>query len=253
MRFALVSAQLVGCVAAVAALADSAVAQGDGAVRGLYHFVHSTADAERSFAFYQDVLGIELGRSPFAPAPSADTPPPRIVPRADARGDPLVSDLTDTKGARFRTVFMHAPNTSFRLELSEFLDIPRSERPANPWDPGASMIEFAVRDLDAVLKAAEARGAPVGNQGRGAGEHAGWARRARARPRRISDPTQARICGGDRDGRPLVRSSARESRLRSRARQPRSLSIAICCTSKSTNRVPQPRASYGPTASIAAS
>ncbi len=165
MRFALVFAQLVGCVAAVAALADSAVAQGDGAVRGLYHFVHSTADAERSFAFYQGVLGIELARSPFAPVPSADTAPPRIVPRADARGDPLVSDLTDTKGARFRTVFMRAPNTSFGLELSEFLDISRTGRPANPWDPGASMIEFAVRDLDAVLKAAEARGAPVVTKG----------------------------------------------------------------------------------------
>lgn len=166
MRFALVSAQLVGCVAAVAALPHSAVAQGDGAVRGLYHFVHSTADAERSFAFYHDVLGIELARSPFAPA-SADAPPPRIAPRAEARGDPLVSDLTDTKGARFRTVFMHAPNTSFGLELSEFLDIPRSERPANPWDPGASMIEFAVRDLDAVLEAAEARRAPVVTKGGG--------------------------------------------------------------------------------------
>jgi len=165
VRFALVSARLVGCVAAVAALAGSAAAQGDGAVRGMYHFVHSTADAERTFAFYHEVLGIELARSPFAPAPAADAPPPRIAPRAEARGDPLVSDLTDTKGARFRTVFMHAPNTSFGLELSEFLDIPRRERPANPWDPGASVIEFAVRDLEAVLDAAEARGAPVVTKG----------------------------------------------------------------------------------------
>lgn len=165
MRLALMSAELVGCVAAVAALADSAAAQGDGTVRGLYHFVHSTADAERTFAFYREVLGIELARSPFAPVPPAGAPPPRIAPRAEARGDPLVSDLTDTKDARFRTVFMHAPNTSFGLELSEFLDIPRSDRPANPWDPGASMIEFAVRDLDAVLAAAEARGAPVVTKG----------------------------------------------------------------------------------------
>jgi catechol 2,3-dioxygenase-like lactoylglutathione lyase family enzyme len=60
---------------------------------------------------------------------------------------------------------MRAPNTSFGLELSEFLDISRTGRPANPWDPGAPMIEFAVRDLDAVLKAAEARGAPVVTKG----------------------------------------------------------------------------------------
>ena len=123
MRFALVSAQLVGCVAAVAALADSAVAQGDGAVRGLYHFVHSTADAERGFAFYQDVLGIELARSPFAPAPSADTPPPRIVPRADARGDPLVSHPDRHEGRAVSHGIHARADTSFRLELSEFLDI----------------------------------------------------------------------------------------------------------------------------------
>ena len=159
-RFALAAAHLF-LVGSAAAPPGVAYAQADGAVRGLYHFVHSTADAERSFAFYHDVLGIELTRSPFAGPPSPDAPPPRIVPRAAAGSDPLVWDLTDTKGARFRTVFMHAANTSFGLELSEFFDIARSERPANPWDPGASMIEFAVRDLDAVLAAAKGRGAPV--------------------------------------------------------------------------------------------
>lgn len=159
-RVALAAAHVV-YAASAAALPGLACAQGDGAVRGLYHWVHSTADAERSFAFYHDVLGIELARSPFAGPPSPDAPPPRIVPRAEASSDPLVWDLTDTRGARFRTVFMHAPNTSFGLELSEFFDIKRGERAANPWDPGASMIEFAVRDLDAVFAAAKARGAPV--------------------------------------------------------------------------------------------
>ncbi|HET8695900.1 MAG TPA: VOC family protein, partial [Gammaproteobacteria bacterium] len=159
-RFALAAAHLV-LAGAAAVPPGLAYAQTDGAVRGLYHFVHSTADAERSFAFYHDVLGIELTRSPFAGPPAPDAPPPRIVPRANAGSDPLVWDLTDTKGARFRTVFMHAPNTPFGLELSEFFDIARGERAANPWDPGASMIEFAVRDLDAVFAAANARGAPV--------------------------------------------------------------------------------------------
>ena len=142
-------------------LPGAACAQADGSVVGLYHFVRGTADAERSFAFYHDVLGIELARSPFAGAPSAGAPPPRIAPRADAGSDPLVWDLTDTKGARFRTVFMHAPSAPFGLELSEFFDTPRSERLANPWDPGASIIEFAVRDLDTVLMTAKARRAPV--------------------------------------------------------------------------------------------
>jgi catechol 2,3-dioxygenase-like lactoylglutathione lyase family enzyme len=140
-------------------------AQGDGAVLGLYHFVRGTADAERAFAFYHDVLGIGLVRSPFASVPSGDAPPPRVASRAEAGSDPLVWNLTDTSGARFRTVFMHAPNTPFGLELTEFLDIPRSERAANPWDPGASIVEFAVRDVDAALMAAKSQGARVVTMG----------------------------------------------------------------------------------------
>lgn len=156
-------ARLAGaCVVAHAAIAGSASAQGDEpAVRGLYHWVHSTGDAERAFAFYHDVLGIELTRSPFAGTAPANAPPPQIQPAASAGSDPLVWDLTDTKGSRFRTVFMHAPNTPFGLELSEFFDVPRGERHANPWDPGASVLEFAVRDLDGVVAAAKARGGSV--------------------------------------------------------------------------------------------
>ena len=164
LRFALACAQWVSFAAAVAAPAGAACAQGDGAVLGLYHFVRTTANAERSFAFYHEVLGIEIVRSPFARAPP-DGPPPRIASSAEAGSDPLVWNLTNTKGARFRTVFMRAPNTPFGLELSEFFDIPRSERPANPWDPGASIIEFAVRDVDAALAAARAHGAPVVTMG----------------------------------------------------------------------------------------
>ena len=163
MRVAMVSLQLLGC--SLGGLPSPAHAQGDGAVRGLYHFVRGTADAERSFAFYHEVLGIGLARSPFAGVPSTDAPPPRIASPAEAGSDPLVWDLTDTKGARFRTVFMRAANTPFGLELSEFFDIPRSERAPNPWDPGASIVAFAVRDLDTVLRAAQARGAPIVTMG----------------------------------------------------------------------------------------
>ena len=56
---------------------------------------------------------------------------------------------------------MRAANTPFGLELSEFFDIPRSQRVANPWDPGASRIVFAVRNLDAVIGRVKAAGAPI--------------------------------------------------------------------------------------------
>jgi catechol 2,3-dioxygenase-like lactoylglutathione lyase family enzyme len=60
---------------------------------------------------------------------------------------------------------MRAPNTSFGLELSEFFDVPRGERPPNPWDPGAATIVFTVRDLDALVSRLKARGAPVVTRG----------------------------------------------------------------------------------------
>jgi catechol 2,3-dioxygenase-like lactoylglutathione lyase family enzyme len=116
-------------------------------VHGLYNWVHSTADAERAFAFYRDVLGIELAPSPFIPNAAA---PEGIRPWSAVVGDELIWDLTDTHGSRARTVFMRAPNTPFGLELSEFIEIAREHRRANPWDPGASRLSFAVRDLDGV-------------------------------------------------------------------------------------------------------
>jgi predicted enzyme related to lactoylglutathione lyase len=128
---------------------------------GIYNWIHSTGDGERAFPFYRDVLEIELVRSPFgAPAP-ADAPPVEIRPVSNAAPDPLIWNLTNTPGSRFRNVFMEAPNTPFGLELSEFFDIPRNERPADPWDLGASRLIFHVRDLDDVLARAAAANAPI--------------------------------------------------------------------------------------------
>ena len=150
------------CAAAIALSAPGLTPAAQTApVRGIYNWIHSTGDAERAFAFYHDVFGIALARSPFAGAAPAGAPPEPIRPAAQAGSDPLVWDLTNTHGSRFRTVFMRAPNTPFGLELSEFFDIARGVRAANPWDPGASALIFSVRDLDAVAGRLKARGAPV--------------------------------------------------------------------------------------------
>jgi hypothetical protein len=166
------SRHLRGCVGA--ALPYSTSAQSS-AVRGLYNWIHSTGDAERSFAFYHDLFGVELSRSPFAGPAPADAPPERIRPAAEAGSDPLVWDLTNTHGSRFRTVFMRAPNTSFGLELSEFFDVPRGERPPNPWDPGrrhARLHRARPRRSGVKLKRAAHRWSRVAETGR----HAGRAR-----------------------------------------------------------------------------
>ena len=127
-------------------------------VHGLYNWVHSTADAERAFAFYHDVLGIELAASPFVPNAAA---PEGIRPWSAVISDELIWDLTNTHGSRARTVFMRAPNTPFGLELSEFIEIEREHRPPNPYDPGASRLIFGVRNFDAVAAKLAARAAPV--------------------------------------------------------------------------------------------
>ena len=127
-------------------------------VHGLYNWVHSTADAERAFAFYHDVFGIELAPSPFIPNATA---PEGIRPWSAVVADELIWDLTNTHGSRARTVFMRAPNTSFGLELSEFVEIEREYRAANPYDLGASRLIFGVRDFDAVALRLAARAAPV--------------------------------------------------------------------------------------------
>jgi catechol 2,3-dioxygenase-like lactoylglutathione lyase family enzyme len=148
-----------GAVVIALTAAGLAPARAASPVHGIFNWIHGTGDAEQAFAFYHDVFGIELARSPFAGSgPAAPEP---IRPAAQAGSDPLVWDLTNTHGSRFRTVFMRAANTPFGLELSEFFDIPRSERHANPWDPGASKLIFTVRDLNSVVARLTTRRTPV--------------------------------------------------------------------------------------------
>ena len=134
-------------------------------VTGMFNWIHSTGDAELAFAFYRQVFGMALAHSTFAGAAAANTPPPAIRPEAQAGSDDLVWDLTNTHGSRFRTVFIEAENLSYGLELSEFFDIARSNRPANPWDPGSTVLILGVRDLDDIVTRLRAFGAPVVSRG----------------------------------------------------------------------------------------
>ncbi len=89
---------------------------------------------------------------PFGAIPGAP-PPNTIRKRSEALADPVIGDLTNTHGARFRNVFMRLPNAPFGLELSEFDDIDNRAVQPNLWDPGATTLIFEVRDIDAVLTA----------------------------------------------------------------------------------------------------
>jgi hypothetical protein len=69
-------------------------------VRGIFNWIHGTGNAERAFAFYHDVFGIELARSPFAGGAQAAAPPEPVRPAAH-----------EQHGSRFRTVFIRVPNS----------------------------------------------------------------------------------------------------------------------------------------------
>ena len=76
---------IVATLAAVCAQqAYQGPARSEAPVRGLYNWIHSTGDAERSFSFYRDVFGIGLARSPFAG--SASRPFGRFVFAIDPDG-----------------------------------------------------------------------------------------------------------------------------------------------------------------------
>ena len=132
------------CAAAIALSALGLTPRAQTApVRGIYNWIHGTGDAERAFAFYHDVFGIALARSPFAGAAPANAPPETIRPASQAGSDPLVWDLTNTHGSRFRTVFMRAANTPFGLELSEFFDIAARRsggQSVGPWRVGTHLL-----------------------------------------------------------------------------------------------------------------
>jgi len=120
------------------------------AVTGLYNWIHSTADADRGWDFYRSVLNMQMASSPFGAAITpAGAAQPR--PRAEGSQDPLVWDLTNTRGSRFRNVFMRIPGVDFGHELSEFSEIDRRPIRANLWDPGATMLILNVANLDETL------------------------------------------------------------------------------------------------------
>jgi len=133
------------------------------AVTGLFNWIHSTADLDRSVEFYRSVFGLDLANSPFASAQAA--PPARVRPRTESSSDPLVWDLTGTRGSRFRSAFLRLPGAAFGHELSEFLDIDQRPVRADIWAPGATMSIFHVRDVDRVVTALKKAGAEIITRG----------------------------------------------------------------------------------------
>ena len=130
------------------------------AVTGIFNWIHSTADLDRGYAFYHEVFGLEMMNPQFGAIPGAPLPN-TIRKRSEAIADPVIGELTNTRGARFRNVFLRLPNAPFGLELSEFNDIESRALQPNFWDPGATTLILEVRDIKTVLSAIRKAGAAI--------------------------------------------------------------------------------------------
>ena len=142
---------------------------------GIYNWIHGTGDAERSFAFYRDVFGIELARSPFAGAAlrqrAAGDDPAGVAGRFRSAG------LGSDEHARLALPHgLHACRQhAVRAGAVGVLRHSARRTAGQSVGPGASKLIFTVRDLDAVAGAIE-----------GAGRAGRDARRCRGRQRRTA-------------------------------------------------------------------
>jgi predicted enzyme related to lactoylglutathione lyase len=127
-----------------------------GIIAGVGNFSHIVPDLDKSFAFYRDVIGLEVNQAPQMFA-----------------ANPAIMDMGNTPGAQSRIASFRIPGSQLGLELIEYKDIDR--KPVKPrfQDPGAGNLMLSLRDLDSILakiKTSEAKiqtmsGKPVENPG----------------------------------------------------------------------------------------
>jgi catechol 2,3-dioxygenase-like lactoylglutathione lyase family enzyme len=114
-------------------------------VIGLMHAIHSTNDAAKTLDFYQAVFGLSGRVAPF------QSTGPQI--------------LTDSPGATLQ-VAMTRINGAFSFELTQFGNIERQlNKQPEIADPGAPMMKFIVRDIDAIVAAAKKVNATIITKG----------------------------------------------------------------------------------------
>lgn len=115
-----------------------------GDVVGVGNFLHIVSDAERSLAFYHDVLGMEL---PPLPANA----PPVVVPRPYLTTTEI-QDLYDSSGVPYRVTQAMIAESPMRDENVEWKT--QDRKPVRPrvQDPGAGVMVMEVRDLDGIME-----------------------------------------------------------------------------------------------------
>ncbi len=113
-------------------------------VIGVNHFGHIVGNLDQSFAFYKDLLQLDVD----------------IAPRAFDR-NPAIMKMGNTIGAESRIGVLKVPGAGFGLELIEYKDINRKLATLRNQDPGAGNLILLVRDIDATLARLKNGGAKI--------------------------------------------------------------------------------------------
>ena len=101
------------------------------------------ADLDQTLHIYRDVLGMQT---------SAPT---------EWNGNQLMMDTAGTPGGQFRRSGATIPGTSVSMAFMQFQDIDRRPLHTRVQDPGTPILQVAVRDVDATVKALRAAGVTV--------------------------------------------------------------------------------------------
>ena len=105
-----------------------------------------TQNLEKSIEFYRDFVGL----------PYTNTTVPQFAPVTAGLADMYVA-----RGGQMRNRTLAAPGSDLRLEMLEFRNIDASPVHPRLQDPGATILTFYVRDIDAVLARVEKNGVQV--------------------------------------------------------------------------------------------
>ena len=100
-------------------------------------------DTDKTVAFYRDLLGFQAAVGP------------------SFNGDKLMADTAGMPGAQFRQSRLQVPGTSASMTLIEFKGIDRKSLSPRLQDPGMTMLQLMVRDLDSMLRRLKAGGATI--------------------------------------------------------------------------------------------
>ena len=106
-------------------------------------FEAAIEDTDKTVAFYRNLLGFEAIVGP------------------SFNGDKLMADTAGTPGAQFRQSRLQVPGTSVSMSLIEFKGINRKSLSPRLQDPGMTMLQLMVRDLDSLLATLKTGGAAI--------------------------------------------------------------------------------------------